>query len=426
MLLQVRCFLPTVQISRSNPEVEDTNRPQVIFLVVFNEPVLDVDVSDFILSSGSISATVNGVVATSSTSYRVTIGGYNIDGLINLDFAPSQNIRDVAGNAFSGNITSEASFTINASLAPTLVIQRSVPSVELVNRSNVVFNLTFSENVSNVDISDFELSSSNSGGNITEVTTQTSSNYLLTVSGLSSNGLIDLNVLSGSNIETAVGHVFTGIVTTEETYTFDATAGPAASIARETPTDEVTNLAEVSFKIVFTAPVGNVDLSDFGVSANSVGATFGSITAVSSTDYLVNLIEIEDDGLLEIIILPDNNITDANGNRFNGILSTNQTYTILNLVTSIDDPFLEDLAIQLLENPSSGVFEVAFSKEIQKAFEFHVINLKGEVLLSGQRPFYNINDKIEVDLSSFTDGLYIFKLAIGNGIITSKLLKENK
>ncbi|MFT6971516.1 MAG: hypothetical protein ACJAXX_002088 [Roseivirga sp.] len=417
---------PSSSISRSNPAVEETNRNQLVFSILFDEPVVEVDASDFNLSSNSVSASILGVESSSSSSYLVTIGGFSQDGLVDLDFSANQNITDVEGNAFAANVTSEETFTLNAELAPSLAIQRSAPSIEVVNQSQVTFILTFSEDVVNVEITDFELVTNTTGGTTTTLTEESASSYLLSVSGLTANGTIDVNVVSSNNIETPVGHIFTGVISSEETYTFDSSAGPDASINRSSPTDEVTNLSEVTFEVAFSSPVGNVDLSDFELSATSVGATFGSISALSTSIYLVSLIAIEEDGSLGLSIKSTNNIEDGNGNRFNGGIEPNQTYTILDLVTSIDDPFFKDLTIQLMENPSSGVFEIVLSKEIAKPFRYEVISLGGEVLLSDQRPFYNNNDKIRIDLKSFSDGLYIFKLAIGQGMITSKLLKKSK
>lgn len=417
---------PTVTIGRANPTVEETNRKQVVFSIIFSEPVVDVDASDFSLSSNSISANILGVEALSTSRYLVTVGGYSQDGIVNLDFSSGQNIKDNAGNAFTISISSEESYTINGALAPSLTIQRSIPSVEFINQSQILFLLTFSEDVVNVDLTDFELSSSSTNGTLSSLNAVSESSYTITVTGLNSNGLIDLDVIASNNIETPVGHIFTGSITLEETYTFDLTSGPQASINRFSPTDEVTNLAEVTFSVSFSSPVENVDLEDFELSSNSVGATINAITAQSTTDYLVTLIEIEEDGRVELNIKLSNDIVDLNGNKLQATLLSNQTYTILNLVTSIEDPFLNDFKIIVKENPSVGVFEISFSKELIKPFEFQVVNSLGEVLLSDQRPFYNNNDKIEIDLSSFSNGLYIFKLGFRSRLISAKLLKENK
>ena len=50
---------PKASITRSNPITTETNRNQVVFNVLFNEPVRNVDVTDFAFSSNSISGTMS-------------------------------------------------------------------------------------------------------------------------------------------------------------------------------------------------------------------------------------------------------------------------------------------------------------------------------------------------------------------------------
>jgi hypothetical protein len=415
---------PTVTISRFNPAAELTNKTSVIFLVEFNEAVTNVDMADFELSSSSITANVSDVRAITTLNYEVSVTGYTGEGLINLDFASTQDIEDESGNAFDGTVTSEETYTISAAVSPSLSVKRSFPLVEVVNRTDVIFELTFSEDVENVDVADFELSSASVAGTIAQVSGQSDAIFLVRITGISAEGLVELNISAENDIAGTTGNLYNGTISDEETFTIDFTAGPSVSIARSEPADEVTNQAEVTYSVTFSAAVQNVDLSDFELSSSSALATLSSVSAISATNYLVNVVEIDDDGLMDLNIKAANNIEDLDGNRFNGTVSSEQTYTILNLITGIDDPYFRDLVISVKKNPSTGIFEINLSKAVPQGFEYQVINSLGESTLVGSKQQHTVNDIIRLDLTNSANGVYIFKLALGGGFISTKLLKQ--
>ena len=110
----------------------------------------------------------------------------------------------MAGNAFANEVTSNESYTINAALAPTATIKRSNPTFERVNRLDVTFEVEFSETVQGVDVSDFVLSSNSVTANIAGFQEVSASKYQIQVDGIGNSGLIDLDIVSSSNIQTQV------------------------------------------------------------------------------------------------------------------------------------------------------------------------------------------------------------------------------
>ncbi|MGW8121099.1 T9SS type A sorting domain-containing protein [Roseivirga echinicomitans] len=416
---------PRASISRSIPTSEATNRTEVVFAVDFNEPVKNVGVEDFELSSASISATVDRVTANSATSYLVFVNGYSSDGLLNLDLKASTDIQDESGNAFDPNIISEESFTIDAALAPTATIKRNAPTVELINRPDVIFEVQFSEAVSNVDISDFELSANSIQATIAEITADSPSKYFIKVNGFSTEGLIDLDFTANTGIENEATNIFTGGITEEETYTLDFSAGPSVSITRKSPLTEKTNLTELTFEITFSEGVTNVDLSDFELAPGSVNAVIlGVFSSSANTVYLVQVDQIESDGLVDLNIIATHDIENADGNRFNGNYSLDETYTIENIITSIDDPLMSDLMVTVEENPSSGVFNVRLSASIPLGFTYTITDSQGAAVFTAKASSYLIDDVITVDLSTVSNGVYILRMETQYGFIRTKLLKQ--
>ncbi|WP_421976597.1 hypothetical protein [Roseivirga seohaensis] len=418
---------PRASIARSQPTSEETNRTEVVFAVDFNEPVKNVGAEDFELSSSSISANIDRVTSSSSSSYLVFVNGYSDDGLINLDFKATTDIQDEADNALDANLISEETYTINSALAPTATIKRNAPTVGAINRPDVVFVVEFSEDVSNVDITDFELSSTSIQATIAEVTEDSPSKYFVKVNQFSTEGLIDLDFISATGIENDGGNIFAGGITEEETYTVDFSVGPSASIARKSPLLETTNLAEVTFEITFSEGVTNVDLSDFELSSTSVTAVIqGVFSSVSNTSYLVVIEQIESDGLVDLDIKSSHNIENVDGNRFNGSFALDETYTIENIITGIDDALINDLNITVQENPSSGVFRIKLNADIPLGFSYSITDSQGSEILEGKRESYFMDEVMMLDLSTVSNGIYMLRVETKYGFISAKLLKQQR
>ena len=418
---------PKASISRSQPTAEETNRTEVVFAVVFNEPVVNVGVEDFELSSTSISANVDRITSSSSTNYLVFVTGYSDDGLVNLDFKANTDIQDESGNAFDVNLISEESYTINSALAPTATVKRSAPTVETINRPDVVFVVQFSEDVINVDISDFTLSSESIQGTIAEITENSPREYLIKVNGFSTEGLIDLDFSNTTGIESNEGNVFVGGLSEEETYTVDFSVGPSVSITRQSPLLETTNLTEVTFEVIFSEGVTNVDLSDFELSSSSVNAVIqGAFSSSSNTNYLVTIEQIESDGLIDLDIKPTHDIENIEGNRFNGTVTLDETYIIENIITGIDDPQVGNLKITVEENPSSGVFRIKLHADIPLGLNYIVTNSQGTQIKDGTETSYFMDEVITIDLSTVSNGIYVLRVETQYGFIQTKLLKQQQ
>ena len=76
------------------------------------------------------------------------------------------------------------------------------------------------------------------------------------------------------------------------------------------------------------------------------------------------------------------------------------------------------------KNPSTGIFEISLSKAVPQGFEYQVINSLGESTLVGSKQSHAANDIVRLDLTNSANGVYIFKLALGGGFISTKLLKQ--
>lgn len=92
------------------------------------------------------------------------------------------------------------------------------------------------------------------------------------------------------------------------------------------------------------------------------------------------------------------------------------------VVTGIDDP-LEVSAI-VSPNPSVGVFRIKLAQEFSAGFAFTVIDGNGKSVKTGDKPFFNTEEPLELDLTAYPDGLYILQLRNSRLNKSIKLLKQ--
>ena len=236
------------------------------------------------IGHGTADSPVTGL-AGSGDAYLVTVSAAQ-DGTYNLDLVSSgHGIADAADNPLSSptptgaDHTYTVSATVTDSTAPTLAsIERSDPSGELTPASTLVFEVTFSEDVTGVDLSDFALSSGGTGtGSVTNLA-GSGSRYLVTVSA-AQDGTYNLDLVSsGHGITDTAGNPLSSPAPTgaDHTYTVsatpaDATAPTVTSIERSDPAGATTSERTLVFAVTFSEDVTGVDLNDFALSPGSTG-----------------------------------------------------------------------------------------------------------------------------------------------------------
>ena len=249
------------------------------------------------IGHGTAGSPVTGL-AGSGDAYLVTVSAAQ-DGTYNLDLVSSgHGITDSASNPLTDTVPTtgtDHTYTVSTApadtTAPTLAsIERSDPSGELTPASTLVFEVTFSEDVTGVDLSDFALSSGGTGtGSVTNLA-GSGSQYLVTVSA-AQDGTYNLDLVSsGHGITDTAGNPLSSPAPTgaDHTYTVsatpaDATAPTVTSIERSDPAGAATSERTLVFAVAFSEDVTGVDLSDFALSPDSTGggSSSGQFTQTS-------------------------------------------------------------------------------------------------------------------------------------------------
>ena len=297
-------------IERNNPAAQNTDSQILVYQVTFSEDVTGVGTDDFVLSSGSTGSTttINPVTSISGSDdvYYVTVFA-STDGTYNLDLVPSgHGIKDAADNLLTGTAPTtgtDHTYTVNIVVADSTVpaltsIERNNPAAQNTDSQTLVYQVTFSEDVTGVGTDDFVLSSGSTGSTTTinPVTSISGSGdvYYVTVFA-STDGTYNLDLVpSGHGIKDAADNLLTGTVPTtgtDHTYTVnivvaDSTVPALTSIERNNPAAQNTDSQTLVYKVTFSEDVTGVDTNDFALSSDSTGGgSNNNNTAISSEQF---------------------------------------------------------------------------------------------------------------------------------------------
>ena len=214
--------------------------------------------------------------------------GASYDGSsVDLQLSENGNLGSASGLAFSSDgarmfITDAFNFTVAEYVlgtfgmevtddpAPrTLSIGAADPLDATTASLTLVFSVTFSEPVRNVDATDFELTGTGSGS-ITGLA-GSGAQYLVTVLAVR-DGTYNLDIARNSGIADASGNPLNGTDPTGADHSYLVRTGPptVASIERSDPVDGTTSSQSLAFAVAFSEPVTGVDPGDFVLSPDAV------------------------------------------------------------------------------------------------------------------------------------------------------------
>jgi hypothetical protein len=288
-LVTYKVNIPSV-VSINRASSTPTGASSVSWTVTFSKSVTGVDAGDFALAStGAVSGASITSVTGGGTTWTVSANTGSGDGTLGLNLVDNDSIKDSSNNnplggtgAANGNFTGQV-YTVdkaNPSVA-SIVLANASPT----NASSVSWTVTFSENVTGVDSTDFALITTGgvSGASITGVS-GSGLTYTVTANTGSGEGTIGLNLVDndsvidqGSNPLGGAGANngnFTGPV-----YSLDKTA-PSVSINQNSA--DPTNVSPIHFTVVFSEAVTGFTASDV-VLSGTANPTTATVTGSGTT-----------------------------------------------------------------------------------------------------------------------------------------------
>ncbi|TAF58304.1 MAG: fibronectin type III domain-containing protein, partial [Oscillatoriales cyanobacterium] len=321
---------PTVlSINRQNPMTTTSATNSVMYRVTFSKAVQNVGVNDFVLTTttGTANGTIAFVSATTGTSIDVTVNGITGAGTLRLDLATGAIVNDLLGNALTTAFTTGQTYDF---VAPTVLsINRQTPTTaDAINNTSVVYWVTFSKAVQNVDIADFVLTKTGTAnGTIASVSTSTGASIDVTVSGITGAGTLRLDVPPTNTINDNLGNI-TAAYSAGQFYTIDRIAPTVVSILRQTPLNIAVSTTRVSYAVTFSENITGLDANDFVVTNDGTGGVISNVS-VSGNIATVEISQIRSVGTLRLDLLATATLSDLAGNPFVGGLTIGETYNIV-------------------------------------------------------------------------------------------------
>ncbi len=198
--------------------------------------------------------------------------------------------------------------------APT-VASVNLAGGAVTNATTTSWTATFSQAVSGVDPTDFQLAETGTvGATLTQVTPVSSSVYTVTVSGITGNGTLGLNLINDGSINTS-GTALSGGTFTGQIETIDHVAPFVQSINRTNPSSATTSTNSVTFTATFSESVTGVTSNAFTLTeTGGVTASSPTVTPVNASVYTVTVSGITGTGTLGLNLVDTNVIKDTAGN----------------------------------------------------------------------------------------------------------------
>ena len=309
---------PTVTlIARQTPTDEVTNADSVVFRVSFSEDVANIssDGSDFVASGTTGSPTSVSQVGGDAAVYDVTVSGgdlASVNGAVSLGFAPGQDVEDLAGNALTNTASgSSQSYTLD-NLVPT-VSSIALVGTPAATAASVDFLVTFSEPIGTAQTGDFSLSTFSSSGGTVSAVSGSGDTRTVTVSDLSGEGSIRLDVPSGSGIADLAGNTVSAAFSGGALHGVDRAAPVVTGIALSG--SPASDAASIAFTVSFNEDAVGVTADDFSLTlGSSAQGTIGDPVATTPRTWTVPVTGLAGEGSLRLDLNAGTDIADGFGN----------------------------------------------------------------------------------------------------------------
>ena len=256
----------------------------------------------------------------SGNSYLVTVNSVSGDGTLGLNLADNDDILDQYGHLLggvgmgNGNFTGQT-YTIDHT--PPVVVSIIRVGASPTNASSLQFAVTFSENVTGVNLTDFAVPATGTAAGLLSSLSVAGNSYVVTVSNVSGTGTLGLNLVDNDSITDLAGNALGGAGMGNGNFTGQSYTMPPAVVSIIPSGSNPTRATSVPFAVTFNTNVTGVVPADFALALS--GAT-GTISAVSGSGaaYTVTVTGVAGNGTLGLNLVDNDSILDPFGNPLGG------------------------------------------------------------------------------------------------------------
>ena len=283
---------PTVTIEQGSGQADPTSASPIVFDVVFSEPVTGFTSAGVTLG-GTAGATTAVVTPVSSTNYTVSVSGMTVSGTVTASVNAGA-AQDAATNPNTASTSADNEVTYNAPVVdvtpPTVTIEQGSGQADPTSASPIVFDVVFSEPVTGFTSAGVTLGGT-AGATAAVVTPVSSTNYTVSVSGMTVSGTVTASVNAGA-AQDAATNPNTASTSADNEVTYNApvvdVTPPTVTIEQGSGQADPTSASPIVFDVVFSEPV--TGFTSAGVTlGGTAGATAAVVTPVSSTNYTVSV-----------------------------------------------------------------------------------------------------------------------------------------
>ena len=350
LVTSVAPVLNSIVLVDPNP----TNSNTLHFTVTFDEPVVGVDVEDFAIDYSGISGASVAEVSGTGAVFTITVDSGTGSGTLSIDFVGE--ITEAIGSSAAAGFQNGETYSIDRIVPEVTSIVRGEGEANPSNAGSVTFVVTFSEEVTDLELSDFGLDVSGVTDASIESITGSGSVYSVTVATGVGDGTISIDFI-GQVVDHVGNHSPDDDFTNGETFTIDKTSPEVLSIslADSTPT----NATEVHFTVVFSEIVIDVTAANFQADAFNLTETAVTGVSGSGTTYTVTVSTGAGDGTLSLDFV--SLVTDSAGNT-----STESFTDAAEYIIDRTAPVVSDISIvgASSTNADSVTFTVIFSEAV--------------------------------------------------------------
>ncbi|MDR6906103.1 acyl dehydratase [Agromyces sp. 3263] len=327
---------PTVTVEQGATQVDPTSTLPITFDVELSEPAVGLDATDVDLAfSGTGTPVATLVPGGSPTEYTVTVTGLTGDGVLTASIGAGA-FTDAALNANSASTSTDNEVTYESAdepdtTAPTVTINQGATQVDPAPVLPIAFDVAFSEPVLGFAAVDVTLAFTGAGTPVaTVVPGGAPGQYVVSVDGLTSDGLLTASIAAGVATDAAL-NPSAASTSTDNSVTFDLDDGdvtaPTVTIDQgATQVDPATALPIV-FDVAFSEPVVGFTDSDVTLVFTGTGTPAATVVPGGTPGtYTVSVTGLTSDGVLTASIAAGV-ATDAALNPSAASTSTDDTVT---------------------------------------------------------------------------------------------------
>jgi hypothetical protein len=190
-----------VTIEQAAGQADPVITGPITFSVHFSEFVTGFDGSDVSFAGSTVGGTLVATVTGSGADYTVTVSGMAGQGSV-VASIPAGAALDAAGNTNSASSSNDNTVGFDE-LPPTVTINQAAGQNDPTNVPSIVFAVKFSEPVIGFTADDVNLLGSTAGGTLVVDVSGSGDTYTVTVTGMTSRGLVVASIPAGAASDAA-------------------------------------------------------------------------------------------------------------------------------------------------------------------------------------------------------------------------------